>query len=345
MPQKLRAAVIGLGMGRHHAREYAEHRRVELVALADPDADRLAEIGNLHKVPRLYADARKMLRDEDLDLVSVATPNAYHAPLSIAALQAGCHVLCEKPMAMNARQARRMAETARSAGRRLMINFSYRFDPQSRALKREVDRGVLGDVYFGRTVWLRRQGVPERESFFLQSHSGGGPLIDLGVHRLDLALWLMGHPKPRWVMAGTYDHLARAWARKKGYRYEVEDLAVALIRFDNGATLEVESSWMSHIQEQELMHTRLLGTRGGLVHRNVDGRYVFEGHIYTERRGKPVDIRPQPPARKTSAMQHFVSCILNGTPHTATGEEGLVVMQVLDALYRSAAEKRPVRIR
>jgi predicted dehydrogenase len=346
MPRKLRAAVVGLGMGRHHALEYAKHRGVDLVALADPDAERLAEIGDLHKVRGRYTDARRMLREEQLDLVSVATPNAFHAPVSIAALKAGCHVLCEKPMAMSARQARSMVAAARAAKRRLMINFSYRFHGHSLALKRVVEQGALGDIYFARTVWLRRCGIPARPSFFARAHSGGGPLIDLGVHRLDLALWLMGYPKPRWVMAGTADRLGRAWAARHGWAYEVEDFAAGFVRFDNGAVLEVESAWIAHIQEPELMETRILGTQGGLVQRNTDGHYTMEGRLYTNnRRGMPVDRVPRAPARTPSPMRHFADAILAGRPHIATGEEGLTVMRLLDAFYRSAELKRPVQLR
>ena len=345
MTKKLRAAVIGLGMGRYHAEEYAKHSRVDLVALTDPDESLLTEFGDRFGVKRRYTDARAMLRDGALDLVSVATPNRFHAPLTIAALKAGCHVLCEKPMALTTRQARSMVDAARAANRRLMINFSYRFTPESQALKRAVDKGALGDVYFARTIWLRRSNIPARPSFFLKDHSGGGPLIDLGVHRLDLALWLMGYPKPRWVMAGAYDHLAHDWAAKRGWQYEVEDFAAGFVRFDNGATLEVESSWISHIQEQELMETRLLGTRGGLLQRNTDGHYAFEGKIFSERRRRQVDLTPLPPKRMSSPMRHFVDAILSNRPHIATGEEGLIVTRLIDAIYTSAQQKRPVRLR
>jgi predicted dehydrogenase len=345
MPKTLRAAVIGLGMGRHHAGEYAKHPRVELVALADPDAERLAEIGDLYTVRRRYADAHKMLRDEKLDLVSVATPNAFHAPLTIAALKAGCHVLCEKPMAINTRRAQRMVKTARDMKRRLMINFSYRFHGHSLALKRVVERGEIGDVYFARTIWLRRLGIPARPSFFARAHSGGGPLIDLGVHRLDLALWLMGYPKPCWVMAGASDRLGHDWAAQRGWSYEVEDFAAGFVRFDNGAVLEVEASWIAHIREPELMETRILGTKGGLVQRNTDGHYAMDGMLFTTRRGKQVDRIPRAPARTPSPMHHFVDAILANRPHIATGDEGLTVTRLLDAFYRSAEEKRPVRLR
>jgi len=343
---KIRVGVIGLGMGRHHIAGYQTHPRAEVVAIADLDETRLEQIGDQYGVATRYLSGEEMLEKEALDVVSIATPNKFHASLSIAAFQAGKHVLCEKPMAMSAEEGRAMLAAAKEAGKRLMINFSYRFTEQSQALKDRVDAGELGDVYFARTVWHRRRGLPKFGGWFGQKGlSGGGPLIDLGVHRLDLALWLMGYPKPVWVMGSTYSPLATALAKEAGVSYDVEDLAVGLIRFENGATLEVEASWAANIKERELMETRLLGTEGGLVQRNLNETYEFEAELYFERNGAHYDMKLHAPRkRRLSAMHHLIESIVNGTPHIATGEEGLLVMEILDAIYRSAEEGRPVQI-
>ena len=343
---KIRVGVIGLGMGRHHIAGYQTHPDAEVVAIADLDEARLTEIGDQYGVPNRYATAEEMLAGEALDVVSVATPNNFHRPLTVAALEAGCHVLCEKPMALNAAQAREMLAAAERAQRRLMINFSYRFGEQSQALKERVDAGELGEIYFGRTVWHRRRGLPRFGGWFGQKAiSGGGPLIDLGVHRLDLALWLMGYPKPIWVMGGAYNPIASALAQAQGVEYDVEDLAVAMIRFENGAMLEVEASWAANVQERELMETRLLGTKGGLVQRNLNETYEFEAEIYVERAGAHYDMKLHaPPRHRTNAMQHLIESIVTGTPHMASGEEGLLVMQILDAIYESADKGEPVSI-
>jgi predicted dehydrogenase len=316
------------------------------VALADPDSDRLAEVGGEHGVANRYASAEAMFDRESLDIVSIATPNCLHKPLTIAAFASGCHVFCEKPMAMNAEEAREMIAAGQVAERRLMINFSYRFTPQAWALKRAVDEGLLGDVYFGRTSWLRRSGMPKFGGWFgIKAQSGGGPLIDLGVHRLDLALWLMGYPEPEWIMASTYDHLARERAAREGKAFDVEDLAVGLVRFKTGATLEIEASWAGHIKERELMETRILGTTGGLVHRNTDGSYAFEAEMYFDRYGEQCSITlSEPPGGAPSPMHHFADCILDGKRHMARGEEGLIVMQLLDGIYESASRGEPVRV-
>lgn len=344
---KIRCGVIGLGMGRGHIAGYSSHPDAEVVAIADVDKKRLSAVGSELGIDARYDTAQEMLRKEKLDVVSVATPNKFHKPVTIAALRAGCHVLCEKPMAMSAAEARSMLAAAAKAGKRLMINFSFRFNEVAQALKARVDAGVLGDVYFARTVWQRRRGLPGLGGWFgRKALSGGGPLIDLGVHRIDLALWLMGYPRPVWVMGSTYDHIASAIAKKQRAKFDVEDFAVGLVKFDNGATLEAEASWAGHIKERELMETRLLGTRGGLVYKNVGEGYEFDAEIFTEHDGHQFDTRLHPGGKApTGAMAHFIDCIIEDKPHIATGEEGLIVMQFLDALYRSAATGKPVRVR
>lgn len=344
--RRLRVGVIGLGIGRLHIDGWRQHPQADVVAIADTDAARLAKVGDSHAIAARYTDALAMLAAERLDVVSVCLPNKYHLPLTLAALEAGCHVLCEKPMALSADEGRLMLAAAQRAGRRLMINFSYRFSAQSRALKAQVDAGLFGDFYFGRSVWHRRRGMPGFGGWFGQKAlAGGGPLIDLGVHRLDLALWLMGYPKPTWVMGSTYDPIAREAAAESGKAFDVEDLAAGFIRFHNGATLVLEASWAANIGEAELMETRLLGTQAGLLQHNLGEGYEFDAHIFFERDGAQFDQRLHPTgAVGLSAMHDYAQAILTDQPHPAPGEEGLVVMQILDAIYQSARSGAPVKI-
>jgi len=345
---KLRVGIIGLGIGRSHIRGYQSHPNAEVVAIADLDETKLKTSGDEYKVPNRYRDAQEMLAKEKLDIVSVCTPNKFHKPLALAAFAAGCHVLCEKPMAMNAAEGREMLAAAKHAGKRLMINFSFRFNPQSWSLKTQADAGTFGDIYFARSIWHRRRGMPRLGGWFGQKElSGGGPIIDLGVHRLDLALWLMGYPKPAWVLASTYNTIGARVAKEKGLKFDVEDLGVALIKFQNGATLELEASWTAYIAEQELMETRLLGTLGGAVHRNVAEGYKFEVELFVERNGSHYDMKlHHPPGPEVSnQFHHFVDSVLHDKPHIATGEEGLIVMELLDAIYESAASGGPVQIK
>jgi len=345
--KKLKCGVIGLGMGRGHVREFQTHDNAEVVAVADLDASKFKGVEEfLTADTRRYEDPMEMLQKEALDIVAVAVPNKFHKPLTIEALNRGAHVLCEKPMAMNAEEAEEMLAASQKAGKRLMINFSYRFTSQAWQMKKEIDSGVLGDIYFGRTVWHRRRGLPGLGGWFgIKALSGGGPLIDLGVHRLDLALWFMGHPKPKYVMASTYNHIGSTLAEAQGKLYDVEDLAVALITFENGATLEVEASWAANIKERELMETRLMGTKGGMVQRNLNEGYEYEAELFLERNGCQFDMTPhQPIPNVGSAMHHFVDSIVNDTPHTATAEDGVTVMRLLDAIYLSAAQGKPVKL-
>jgi predicted dehydrogenase len=239
-----------------------------------------------------------------------------------------------------------MKAVAEKTGKRIMINFSYRFNEQSQALKALVDEGFFGDFYFGRTLWHRRRGFPGFGGWFGQKAlSGGGPLIDLGVHRLDLALWLMGYPKPTYVMGGAYNHIGSALAKLQDKAFDVEDLAAGMIRFENGAMLEVEASWGANIKERELMQTRLFGTKAGLSQHNVGEGYDFVAETFLEKNGAQYDmtLHPPVPAARNGHYQ-FIEAILNDQPHTADAEEGIIVMELLDAIYESSQTGKPVAI-
>jgi len=184
--ERVRVGVIGMGMGRNHAVAYRDCPEAELVAICDVDSHRLEQVaGEVHPW-RTYTQAEDLLADGEIDAVSLCLPNALHCETAIRALEAGKHVLCEKPLAMNAAEGERMVETARRLGRTLMMHFNYRFQPTSQAVKRFVDEGQLGEIYFGRTLWHRNRGIPGIGRWFTRKEAaGGGALIDLGVHRLD----------------------------------------------------------------------------------------------------------------------------------------------------------------
>ena len=350
-PERLNVAVIGLGMGRHHLAGYHKYARSRAAAICDSDPGRLAQFAAECKLPpeRCFSDHRKMLaaaRALDLHAASVALPNCLHAPITLDCLKAGLHVLCEKPMAMNARQARAMLDASKKARRKLMINFSYRFMPQTQALKRIVDSGALGDIYFGRTAWHRRRGMPGLGSWFgIKAQSGGGPIIDLGVHRMDMAMWLMGNPRPVTVSGSTYSVIGPRVAKEHGKTFDVEDLGCALIRFDNGATLILEASWAGYSEKREDMVTQLFGTAGGIIQRNTGEGYDFEARVYGERDGTLWDSKLQETTFPVkSAYEEFVDAVLDDREPLATGQHGLDVQLILDAVYKSGATGREVRI-
>jgi len=344
--KKLRVGVIGLGWGKAHVRGYRTHPNAEVVAVADSDRERRQNACDEFNIPASYESGDALLENESLDVVSIAVPNCHHKPLTLKAFEAGCHVLCEKPMAMNAAEAREMLAAADAAKRRIMINFAFRFTAQSAALKREVEAGSLGRIYYAQTAWMRRRNIPGFGGWFGQKKmSGGGALIDLGVHRLDLALWLMGYPRPTWVLANTYDPFGSRLAEEQDKTFDVEDMATACVKFENGAMLHLTASWASHIKESEWMETRILGDRGGLLQRNLNEGYDFECELYLDRNGCLYDLRPHEPIPgPRTSMYHLIDCIVRGEPHIATGEEGHVVMQLLDAIYASAEKGEPIAI-
>ena len=355
---KLKAGVIGLGMGWGHLQGYLAHPDVEVVAIAERREARRQKAADLNAGLKIYNEGIDMIRNEKLDILSVAVPNNQHMELTIAGLEAGANVLCEKPMAMNTCEAEKMLETAKRVNRKLGIDFSYRFNPAARAMKSMVEAGEMGEIYYARSVWLRRRGIPGLSNanfntagsqgcwFFDKKQSGGGPLIDLGVHRLDLALWLMGYPEPAWVIGSTYDKLAKKMAAKRGVEYTVEDFACAMIKFKNGATLELDASWASNIEEQEQMYTRIIGDEGGLLHFNLNETYEFDVKAFKEVDGRQYDWRLHKPFPPTpSAFTLFADSVRDNTPFLVQPEEGVTVMKLLDAIYESSATGKPVEFK
>ena len=238
-----------------------------------------------------------------------------------------------------------MLAAQRKAGKNLMINFSYRFLDMSCALKQQVEAGAVGDIYFGRTVWHRRRGIPGFGGWFTNKElAGGGPLIDLGVHRVDLALWLMGYPDPVAISGSTYNVIAKELAKRAKKTYTVEDLACGIVKFANGATLLVEASWAVNNNQEEEMITTLYGTKGGLVQKNLNGTYQWRAEIYTEEGGNLyTKVLDKALVSSPSAYSEFVSSILEKRPPSAPGEDGLKVMKVLEGLYRSAETGKEIR--
>jgi predicted dehydrogenase len=333
-------------MGRVHINGFKEHPLAELTALADIDQDLLKRCGKEFGVAELYTDAYEMFEKARLDVVSIAVPNKLHKPLAIAALQSGINVLCEKPMAMNVAEAEEMLAAAQNSGKRLGINFSMRFKPQSFAMKKFIEAGELGDIYFARSVWHRRRGMPGFGGWFGRKElSGGGPLIDLGVHRLDLALWLMNYPEPEWVMGKTCSHIASAVAQKQNMNYDVEDFACCMIKFANGSMLELEASWAANIKENEQISTRLFGTRGGIYQYNLNEGYQYHTECYIEKNECQYDMHLHPPVPASkSSYYSFIDAIVKDEPFCVTPEQGVIVMRLLDAIYESAACGKPVNL-
>jgi len=343
--ERVRAGVIGMGMGRNHALAFRDLPEAELVAICDANPERAHQVAAEAQPTRVYTRSEELIADPEIDAVAVALPNFLHASVVIAALEAGKHVLCEKPLAMNAAEGERMVETARRLDLKLMMHFNYRFHASSMAVKRAVDEGKLGHIYYGRSVWHRSRGIPGLGGWFTQGRmSGGGALIDLGIHRLDLALWLMGYPPVASVTGVSFGHLGRRLADREGKPFDVDDLSAGFIRFENGAALAIEASWASNSEKREDQWTQLFGLEGGAILRNLWEGYEYEAWLFREADGHMVHERPEPPGHLESPQQHFCRAILHDFEPMAPGEQGLTVMRILDAIYASARSGLEVRM-
>ena len=338
----VRVGVIGLGIRKYHARTYQACKDAELVALCDLDEERLQQMHAQYPQARIYTDYREMFADGGLDAVSVAVPNYLHAEVSIAAMRAGLHVLCEKPMALNSAQAEEMLRVSRETGRKLMIHLNYRFCTASQFLKRYVGEGHLGRIYYAQTRWLRARGVPWRGWFSRKELSGGGPLIDLGVHRLDLALWLMGYPRPLTVSASAFGSLGARLAEEKGVPYDVEDLVAAHIRLEGGIAMTLEVSWAGGTDKREEMHTGIYGVQGAAILRNRGEGYDFEALALQDVAGHLTALEPRVFPPSSTAIDHFVSCILEDRAPEPSASQGLFLMRLIEAIYRSAEREREI---
>jgi predicted dehydrogenase len=364
MAKRLKVGIIGTGMiavAGHIPAWQNLKEEVEIVAGADILPDRAKLVAKTYGIPHAYGDWKKMLRELKLDIVSVCTPNSYHKEHTIAALKAGAHVLCEKPVATSRADAAEMYAAADKAGRLLMVGQTARFSPKSRAAKEIADSGKLGEMYYAETYYLRRRGIPKWGQFHMKVHSGGGPIYDLGVHAIDLLFWIMGNPKPVAVSGATYtkignrdEQLATSLAdsgapmgvltpRPYNWRdFDVEDMAAGFIRLAGGGAVAFKTSWAANIPEGT-GYTMILGSEGGLI--------LDPLTLSTNQGSYQVNVVPQVPggfkvdfSGHWEEVIHFVNVIRGKEELIVKREEVLNVIGVLDALYKSAAEGREVKV-
>lgn len=349
----LKVGVVGAGIGRFHLAGYRTlPDEVEVVALCDVNEARLNEIGTNYNVPRYFTDYQAMFASGEIEAVSVCLPNSLHAPVSIAALEAGLHVLCEKPLAENLASSQKIAAAVAQAPGKFMICFNRRYRLDVQWMKQALREGLLGRVYHVKAGWVRETGIPGWGGWFLdKTMAGGGPLIDLGVHMLDAVMWLLDYPAPLTVTGATQANFgprqAKTWQPSAAsVSYTVEDSATAYIRLTGDVTLNLETSWASHARPgMDDFFITLMGTAGTLELHVAN--YATENTLtlYTEVAGKPAATRPAVKLSRSDheyAIAEFVRCIKEDTPPTASVEQGLTIMQIIEAVYQSAAEGREV---
>lgn len=338
------------GISRAHMPGWAASAHAEVIAGSDVSSEGLAVWGQEFGVTRLSGDPADLFSDPDIDIIDICTPNMFHAELAIAALEAGKHVLCEKPLAVTPEEVRRIIAARDRSGRQLMTAQHQRFRGVSQALKREVEAGALGDIYHARGWMLRRSAYIPTPTFVYRDRAGGGACIDIGVHILDLLLWMMGNPRPISVSGVSRTELSTregafsVWHPGAMPRdMDVEEFAAAFVRFENGATLILEVSWaLHHDTPVEDMQMWLYGREGGahwpsatLLSTGYDTRQLYTTTLQV------TDDQMAPHALECVA---FAEALAERRPSPVPAEQSLQVMEILDAIYRSQASGREIRL-
>jgi predicted dehydrogenase len=358
---RLRAGVIGLGWaGQQHMAAYADIADVDLVALAGMEAETLQRLGDLYGVAKELrcSNWQDLVDHGQLDLLSIAAPTTLHAPTAVAALDAGMHVLSEKPIAENADAARLMVEAAERNDRVLDVSFNHRQRGHVKVLKQIIDAGLLGRIYYAKVGWLRREGIPGLGSWFTRrATAGGGPLMDLGVHMLDIALYLLGEPSVRTVTAATY---AEFGPRGKGSSasqlvpktaiepgvFDVEDLSTAFLRLTDGGTLLLESSWAQWIPKDRCYVTMYGSDGGASIEWGAPDDPDRTLNIWTEKEGMPATLHPNipPDGKHIESVKDFVAKVQSGDYSNHRGKQALGRAVVIDGCYASAQKGREITL-
>jgi len=362
MSRTVKIGIIGCGgiANGKHMPNLSKIKEAEMVAFCDIIVDKATAAAEKYGVEgaKVYADYTEMLKDKSIEVIHVCTPNRSHAEISIAAMEAGKHVMCEKPMAKTYAEAKEMLEVAKKTGVKLTIGYQYRWRNECQYLKNVVDAGELGKVYYARACALRRRAVPTWGVFLNEYEQGGGPLIDIGTHALDMVMWLMDNHKPKVVVGTKYRELANkiptgnAWGDWDPTKFTTEDSAFGFIIMENGATISLESAWAINLSETKEASVVLAGTEAGAdmlsanpkeplrINRVHNGRQTIEvpnfdagGVAFFE--GTRTDYS----IRETRA---WIDAIINDKEPFVNPEHALVVTQILEAIYESAKTGKAV---
>lgn len=344
---KLRVGIVGLGgiAKDAHIPALKSNSKVEIVAVCDINKEKFALADKEMPKAKKYIDYKEMIDSEELDLVHICTPNYLHSKIAVYALNRKINVFCEKPDAISVAEAEVMKKAEQESGCRLMVMRNNRYYTPSVEIKKLIDNGEMGELYAGRCGWIRRRGIPGKGGWFTtKEQSGGGPLIDLGVHMIDLAVYLMGNPKAVSVSGSTFRKFAETDDKSDSVHsaygesvengvFDVEDLAMGFIKFDNGACLQIEFSWASNIKKEEKF-VELRGTKGGFTIK--DGFYdIYTPHIkqrsFFEKLKKVSIVNGH-----RANINHFIEVLTNGDKPDFTIDQGINMIKILQAIYKSA---------
>jgi len=356
---KVRVGIIGCGgiANGKHLPSLSKLQQVDIVAFCDIVEERAAKAAAEYGTPdaRVYTDYRRLLEDASIDVIHVCTPNDSHAEISIAALESGKHVMCEKPMAKTTAEARAMVEAANRTGKKLSIAYQNRFRDDSLYLKQLCDEGGLGEIYYAKAHALRRRAVPTWGVFLDEEKQGGGPLIDIGTHALDLTLWMMNNYKPKTVLGAVYHKLgqrenaANAFGPWDPKKFTVEDSAFGFITMEDGASIMLEASWALNTLNVGEAKTTLHGTEAGADMWDglrINGERfskLYVNKIETDMSGVAFfDGKRETEGEREARM--WIESIVNDRSPLVLPEQALVVTQILEAIYESARTGKAVTL-
>ncbi len=353
MNRKVKIGIIGCGgiANSKHMPGLKTVEEAEMVAFCDLLIERAEKAKADFGTPdaKVYTDYKELLKDESIEVVHICTPNRSHSFITIDALRAGKHVMVEKPMAKTAAEAEEMVRVAKETGKKLTVGYQNRCRPECQYLKKEVmDKGALGEVYYAKALAIRRRATPTWGVFLNEYEQGGGPLIDIGTHALDLTLYMMNNYEPKMVLGTTYKKLpnpdcGNCWGKWDPAMHTVEDSAFGFIIMKNGATINLESSWALNILDPIEASTVLCGTKAGAQVKNKDLilNYDKDGELKEEHPLPEYEGTIKQSAAAAEARQ-WIDAILHDTEPCVLPEQACVVSKILEAIYTSAKTGQPV---
>ena len=360
--EKLSAGIIGSGgISDYHINGYLK-AGVKVEAISDPVIERAKAQAAKYNIVKIFSSAEEMLKKcPEIKLVSICTPNKYHAEYAVSSLMSGRHVFCEKPPALNAAETEKMKREAQKSGKILMFNFNNRARPEAQALMRYIKNGEVGKINSAQAIWVRRHGLPALGGWFTQKKlSGGGPVIDL-LHMIDLSLYFMEFPEPEWVLAQTFNDFSGnpdfkgPWGipETSGAKMDVETAAHAFIRFKTGQVLFARMSWAETVKREEVSVTFQGKKSGGMIRRlfekdGIDSTATDDCEIYTMENSLPVNrriiVEPDEKMGRERSVANFVNTVLGKEKPFSTPAEAVILMKIIDGLYRSAENGKPINL-
>lgn len=347
MKSKLKVAIVGAGgiSLQAHLPGWKKINEAEVVAIVDINENAARAAAAQFNIPKVYSSYQEMLKG-DVDIVDICIPNRHHAPATLAALQSGRHVICEKPLAVSAAEVVQMGELADCKGLKLMTAQHFRYAPSTTAIKAWADSGALGEVYHARVRAMRRAFLPTSPGFIDSRLSGGGPTLDIGVHALDSCLWMMGFPKPLRATGTLKTNFAKGdmipgkWGEWDRHLFDVEDFSAGFVHFENGATLTFEAAWLGHQEEDEDFSFQLFGKNAGVHwpsgrYSSVVNRTFCQGSLTAAQSS----VDPY-----CEELRAFVECVAKDKPSPVPWSETVRVISILEAIGESSRLGREVEI-